>query len=110
MKPSTAINKSKAWRTPAFGIVPAKSYITVSFEIPIDLVKEEPIVLTVKKYGTVAIRNIQPKAVSIENTSNRPVPYVLVVASKMALSLPKMKWRDRLQLLAHRFMNEPKGD
>jgi hypothetical protein len=107
MKTSTAINKSKAWRSPAFGVVPAKSFVTVSIEIPIDLAKEEPLILTVKKYGTVTIRNIHPTSVSIENTSNRPVPYLLVIVSKMALSLPKMKWRDRLQLLAQRFMNEP---
>jgi hypothetical protein len=110
MKASDAIHKSRAWRSPAFGVIPAKAYVTVSVEIPIDLAREEPIILTVKKYGTVSIRDIRTTSVSIENTTNRPVPYMMVIVSKMALSLPKMKWRDRLQLLAHRFMNEPKGE
>ncbi len=97
------MNQSIAWRSPAFGVVPPKSTVTVGFQIPFDVNREAPLVLTASGRGVLVLKDVLPNQVTLENPTDRNVPYLLVIASKAALALPDMSWKDRMKALLNKF-------
>lgn len=96
------MNESVAWRSPAFGVVPPKSTVTVTVQIPFDVNREAPLVLTASGRGVLLLKEVFSNKITLENPTDRNIPYLLVIASKTALALPDMKWKDRFKLLLNK--------
>lgn len=101
-------NQSVAWRSPAIGIVPPNSSISVRLQVPIDVNIEAPLILTFNGGVVLQLREVLPNQVTIDNTSTKAVPYVMVIVSRTALALRDLSWRDRLRLVMQKmFPNLP---
>jgi hypothetical protein len=96
------------WRSPAVGIIPANSAITVRLQVPMDVNTESPLVLTLNAKAILHLREVQANLVMIDNQSNKAVPYLMVIVPRHALALKDMGWRQRLEMIARRiFPNLP---
>ena len=101
-------NQSVTWRSPAVGIVPPNSAITVRLQVPFDIDQESPLVLTFNGSAILKLREISTQQVTIDNPSNKAIPYLMVIVPRTALALKDMSWKDRLRIVARKmFPNLP---
>lgn len=95
------MNQSIIWRSPAVGVVPPKGILTVKVQVAFDPKTEAPLILTANGRKTLILQNVSESGteVTIENPTNKNVPYVMVIVSKEALTIPSMSWVERIRLL-----------
>ena len=99
------MNQSVAWRSPAVGLIPPHSSVTVRIQIPFDTNVESPLLLTFKAKSSLSLRDVRSDQVTIDNLSDRATPYLLVIIPQTALALPSMDWKQRFQLLKKKRRN-----
>jgi hypothetical protein len=91
------MNHSGTMRTPAFGIVPPQDAIVVTIEKPLGD-HEQPVVITRQPTHLHIARTYRTKII-LQNDSDHPVPYILVVAPRRLVSLGLLPWKRFFGLL-----------
>jgi hypothetical protein len=96
------MNRSIAWRSPAVGVVAPSSTVEVAYQLPIDLKREYPVVLTAVK-NSLQVVNVEQHRVTLRNEGVTPVPYLLIVVPQSAITAATTDWKQVIEILKQRF-------
>jgi hypothetical protein len=96
-KTTVSTRLSALLRTPIVGVAPAVNVVTVVIEKPITE-DETPVLFTVQPQ-TLILRATHPTSVEIVNQTAVPVPYVLIIVPRVALTLATAPWTHLIEAL-----------
>lgn len=91
------MNHLGTMRTPAVGVVPAHGTVVVTVEKPLDD-HEQPVVITPQTFAVHVTATYRTKII-LQNDTNRPAPYVLVIVPRRLIAMGLLPWRQLYALL-----------
>lgn len=89
--------KIKTGRKPALGLLLPRH--TAKIEVELTIKETEAPVIICRHVGDVRVVEVKPESFTIENTTDRITPYVVIIVPKMLVQLSTMPWRAALKLV-----------